>query len=269
MNGLLANRTLFSFGEGRPPKRTPLRSAAQGVWFPERFAAACQASVSEATSVTIRDAGGEHLWPVADVHCASFYPNAGFLISPLIKMDRLMSMMDGQEYQASTRGRFCCLIALGETVEELPAPPFPYSALQPFFPKDVGRGLGAPHDSCGVLGAIIMDDTGEHLPSMHSKVNGKTLWKREKGCAYLSNLAVSPCMRGQGIGKKLVKEAEQIAKEWGCWGAALHCDRTNVPAFKLYTGEGYVRPKDQDSGDYRSLSTGHQRGGCDLLVKLL
>lgn len=57
-------------------------------------------------SFAIESAQDEDLWGVADVHCSSFYANAGVLMKPLIKLDRMISLMEGKEYEKSKRGRW-------------------------------------------------------------------------------------------------------------------------------------------------------------------
>lgn len=63
----------------------------------------------------------------------------------------------------------------------LPEPPFPLSIIHGLFPRSVGRGMGTSHTMRGVLGAMAMDDTGQHLPSVYHKSNGEHIWKRQKG----------------------------------------------------------------------------------------
>lgn len=59
---------------------------------------------------------------------------------------------------------------------------------------------------------------------------------------YLCNLAVSPLYRGQGLGKALVRIAENVVSE--CWEedvVYLHLDETDVAAMSLYGKLGYER----------------------------
>lgn len=56
---------------------------------------------------------------------------------------------------------------------------------------------------------------------------------------YISNLAVSPTHRRQGIARKLLLGCEQIAREWGCQAVSLHVLENNHPARRLYFSCGY------------------------------
>jgi ribosomal protein S18 acetylase RimI-like enzyme len=56
---------------------------------------------------------------------------------------------------------------------------------------------------------------------------------------YISNLAVSPIYRRQGIGQKLLRKCEQIALDWGCSQLSLHVLEDNHSARQLYTNSGY------------------------------
>jgi ribosomal protein S18 acetylase RimI-like enzyme len=58
---------------------------------------------------------------------------------------------------------------------------------------------------------------------------------------YLSNLCVLEKYRGRKIGKALVRCLEDIVTtSWGYNRMYLHVDVDNLPALKLYTGEGYT-----------------------------
>jgi len=58
-------------------------------------------------------------------------------------------------------------------------------------------------------------------------------------CLYLSNLAVSPLYRRQGIALKLLHRCEEIAREWGFNDLYLHVLENNQPAKRLYFHRGY------------------------------
>jgi len=58
---------------------------------------------------------------------------------------------------------------------------------------------------------------------------------------YLSNLCVSEKLRGNGVGKALVRCVESIAtRDWGYDKLYLHVDPKNDHAFKLYEKEGFI-----------------------------
>lgn len=56
---------------------------------------------------------------------------------------------------------------------------------------------------------------------------------------YISNLAVSPNFRRQGIAKRLLRGCEQTTLSWGYREIYLHVLENNLPAQKLYEGCGY------------------------------
>lgn len=56
---------------------------------------------------------------------------------------------------------------------------------------------------------------------------------------YIETLAVAPAYRNQGLAKKLVSEAEDIARERGCVGSWVDTFTFQVPDF--YTRLGYVK----------------------------
>lgn len=56
---------------------------------------------------------------------------------------------------------------------------------------------------------------------------------------YISNFAVSPSHRRQGVGRRLLHRCEQIAKEWNCRDLSLHVLEDNPAAKQLYFSSGY------------------------------
>ncbi len=57
---------------------------------------------------------------------------------------------------------------------------------------------------------------------------------------YLDDISVSPELRGQGIGTKLLTLAEEHGKNLGISSLFLHVEESNVRARKLYESFGYV-----------------------------
>lgn len=41
---------------------------------------------------SVREAQPQENWDLADMHCSCFYPNAGFLCGPLLRLDRFLSL---------------------------------------------------------------------------------------------------------------------------------------------------------------------------------
>lgn len=56
---------------------------------------------------------------------------------------------------------------------------------------------------------------------------------------YISNIAVYPDLRGQGIGSIIIEETEKIAREMGCRKIILDTEIENERAVKLYKSIGY------------------------------
>lgn len=56
---------------------------------------------------------------------------------------------------------------------------------------------------------------------------------------YISNLAVSPKHRRQGIAQRLLRSCEQVSWQWGFQDIYLHVLENNLGAQKLYEQAGY------------------------------
>ena len=107
------------------------------------------------------------------------------------------------------------------------------------YPRQLTTGIVEHPSDRGIYGAMNVDTTGRFIPSLTLLDNGKKKHKKPQGCAYFSNLSVLPTARRRGIGTTLIKEAERLAVQWGCWGASLHCSPQNTEAFQLYLKQGY------------------------------
>lgn len=68
---------------------------------------------------------------------------------------------------------------------------------------------------------------------------GNSMKKIYKGSFYINNLAVYPEYRGRGIGKKLMKRAEEIAMELGCNKVCLDVSFGNEKAVLFYKSIGF------------------------------
>ena len=81
-------------------------------------------------------------------------------------------------------------------------------------------------------------------PNLASKYKGYAMREDidlDIGQPYLCNLCVDESARGRGIGKALLRCVESLAKDaWKYNRLYLHVDPKNVPAYDLYTKEGYV-----------------------------
>jgi ribosomal protein S18 acetylase RimI-like enzyme len=70
-----------------------------------------------------------------------------------------------------------------------------------------------------------------------------------KGEFYASNMAVKPEFRNQGLGRRLLADAADRARELGCKRMVLDVETDNVGAIRLYEREGFHR----DPGAVRGL----------------
>ena len=70
--------------------------------------------------------------------------------------------------------------------------------------------------------------------------------------AYIERLVVSPDFRRQGMARRLLLAAEDLARDSGKASVGLHVSGNNLAALRLYEGEGYEEVSRQ-----RSLLTGY------------
>src|ERR671916_2190112 len=65
--------------------------------------------------------------------------------------------------------------------------------------------------------------------------------------AYIERLVVSPGFRRQGMARRLLAAAEDLARENGKRTVGLHVSGNNLPALRLYEDEGYEEVSRQHS----------------------
>eukprot|EP00210_Caulerpa_lentillifera_P005574 g5331.t1 len=228
----------------------------------------------DAPDFTIRVVAEKELWAVADVHSAAFYPETNFVFDPLMKLDRVLTLVEAKEHTAQKLPTKCvCLVAKKKsstsTSSSKKLNAIIEIVLKNIFPSNVCDGVGLSRSDMGIYGAVNIDTIGYNLPSRVIIENGRRSFIKETGCAYLSNLAVAPEARNRKVGSTLVQACEFVAKKWGCWAIALHCDPRNTAAFNLYKKLGYVFP-DRTNKEFRYLSKAHVRfDGTRLMAKLL
>ena len=70
--------------------------------------------------------------------------------------------------------------------------------------------------------------------------------------AYVERLVISPSFRRQGMARRLLSAAEDLARDAGKRTVGLHVSGNNLAALRLYEAEGYVEVSRQ-----RSLLTGY------------
>jgi GNAT superfamily N-acetyltransferase len=65
--------------------------------------------------------------------------------------------------------------------------------------------------------------------------------------AYIERLVVSPDFRRQGMARRLLAAAEDLARDAGKKTVGLHVSANNLPALRLYENEGYEEVSRQHS----------------------
>ena len=68
---------------------------------------------------------------------------------------------------------------------------------------------------------------------------------REDGYIYLDDFSVTAACRGNGVGTKLIRLAEEYAESEGIPAIVLHVEKTNEGAHQLYGKLGYRDHEDQ------------------------
>lgn len=112
------------------------------------------------------------------------------------------------------------LAAVAELERQCFSAPWSEGALREELDNDCACFLVAEHQNmvCGYIGCHIVLDEG-----------------------YIANVAVSPALRRQGIGRQLVQEMIRQAKQRGLAFLTLEVRESNLPAIDLYTSCGFVR----------------------------
>lgn len=65
--------------------------------------------------------------------------------------------------------------------------------------------------------------------------------------AYVERLVISPSFRRQGMARRLLSAAEELARDTGKKTVGLHVTGNNLAALRLYEAEGYVEVSRQRS----------------------
>lgn len=86
----------------------------------------------------------------------------------------------------------------------------------------------------------------------HSLPDFRTLLKEEsfEGEWYLDSLVTKPSVRGQGVGKALLKGTNDVARESGFSKVGLNVDQSNPRALKLYKSQGFEKVGEIKLGDH-------------------
>lgn len=154
-------------------------------------------------AILVRAAQFPELTKVADILTESFHSQVGinFWLNPLF---RLGIYEDLRARMQSISPHYICLIAIASHREN----------------------LSDPHPT--IVGTVEM---GIKNPSLAENLASR--------CLYLSNLAVSPSYRRQGVAARLLHRCEEIALEWGFNQLYLHVLENNQAAKQLYFHHGY------------------------------
>ncbi|MDJ0736197.1 MAG: N-acetyltransferase [Nostocaceae cyanobacterium] len=101
--------------------------------------------------------------------------------------------------------------------------------------------LGAPHHICLVaVDGTSTDVTPQLVGTVEMGVRLSDSWiQAGRSFPYLSNLAVHPQYRRQGIASGLLQASEEIAHSWGFCDLYLHVLENNHRAQELYFKLGY------------------------------
>ncbi len=91
------------------------------------------------------------------------------------------------------------------------------------------------------LVALTLDSSVELsiVGTVEIAIRYPSVWSLDSQYPYISNLAVMPNYRRQGIGKKLLAKCEQVALNWGYQETRLHVLKDNDSAKQLYFRQGY------------------------------
>jgi ribosomal protein S18 acetylase RimI-like enzyme len=113
----------------------------------------------------------------------------------------------------------------------------PWGTEFPDIPGDVAEGLAhLGWEGRRVLGTFVL------------RWSDAQVWGPDDGqCGYLHRLAVHPHTAGQGIGRRLVDAAGELAAERGRGWLRLDCDRDNPRLRAYYEAQGFQHVRDVDS----------------------
>lgn len=198
--------------------------------------------------MTIREAMVEEYWEVADVHCSSFFPSEDGRDGPLqfiLRTDRVGALLANLGMPSGIKKK--CLVAIspsgsGHRKKDYDGESAIWGGpiFRPLLASLIvgvpslvwissGHGIGPQ----GILGTVTVDTAAEFL------LRRQPGRKRRQSTAYISNMAVRSSIRRKGAARKLLENAENLAKSWGCGSIALHCDQKNKGAIGLYLSSGY------------------------------
>ena len=85
--------------------------------------------------------------------------------------------------------------------------------------------------------AFVAEEEGQILGFVN--VEYRERLNRTTTEAWVPELVVAEAKRSAGVGKRLLAEAERVAREHGCWGIALESATWRRDAHRFYEREGW------------------------------
>lgn len=124
-----------------------------------------------------------------------------------------------------------------------------YSLMRLGIYEDLRTRLSSQSPFYCCLIAIAIDSQGKRsiAGTVEIAIRYPSVWYFDSQYPYISNLTVKPNYRRQGIGKKLLKECEQVALNWGYYQTRLHVLKNNEAAKQLYLYHGYKLDQSQST----------------------
>lgn len=175
--------------------------------------------------LAIQMAKSQDLATLADILAESFHSRTGILgwMYPLFRL----GIYEDLQNRVQTRSEYyVCLVAN-------------------YYPRTVNLG------SCPLIPPITAG-------TVEITVRPADPWQANSvRYPYLSNLAVHPQYRRQGVARALLKNGEQVVQKWGFSEIYLHVLANNQGARQLYTDVGYRLHKAEF--DWQSFVLGQPR----------
>ena len=124
-----------------------------------------------------------------------------------------------------------------------------YSLLRLGIYEDLRNRLSSQSPFYCCLIAVAIDSQGKRsiVGTVEISIRYPSVWSLDSQFPYISNLAVKPDFRRQGVGKKLLAECEQMARNWGYHETRLHVLKSNEAAKQLYIHHGYKIDRSQST----------------------
>ncbi|MDO5532778.1 GNAT family N-acetyltransferase [Sutterella sp.] len=110
-------------------------------------------------------------------------------------------------------------------------------ALEPdAFARILGQQISDPNRYC-----LVCEEEGHVLGVLNLRFEQQL--HHAARVAEILEFVVSPKLRGRGVGRALLRKAEEVAREAGCVMLEITCGCDRLNAHKLYESEGMKRTK--------------------------